>query len=264
MRKKKRRDFLLIEKGDLILWNEIIHRIYCMENFDEMRHTVLHLIQPIIPYKLASFYLASNQPEHLLCKPVGINITDAQLQSYLDDLEEIDYTRWIFMSGKSMAYRETDLLSDSKREGDAYYKQLYEPSGMHFSLQLSIAYQDTFLGIISFYRTREDGDFTDDELFLLDSLKEHLAFRLHQQAVSAQIGTLVLKGKTHYDTADYITKYHLTIREIEVLGLLLGGLSNDKICEVLVVSPHTLKKHALNIYKKLGVKNRWELFNMDI
>lgn len=235
-----------------------------MENFDEMRLSVLNLIRAIIPYKMASFYLASNNPEHLQCKPVGVNITDEQLQQYLDEYEEIDYTRWIFMSGKSMAYRETDLMSDFKRESEAFYKRLYEPSGIHFSLQLSIAYQDTFLGIVSIYRSREDGDFTDDELFLLDSLKDHFAFRLHQQAVSAQIGTLVLKGKTHYDTADYITKYHLTIREIEVLGLLLGGLSNDKICEVLVVSPHTLKKHALNIYKKLGVKNRWELFNLDI
>jgi DNA-binding CsgD family transcriptional regulator len=261
---KKRRDILLIEKSDLILWNEIIHRIYSMENFDEMRRTVLQMIKSIIPYNLASFYLASNNPEHLQCKPVGVNITDEQLQEYLDVYEEIDYTRWIFISGKSMAYRETDLFSDSKRESDTYYKRLYEPSGIHFSLQLSIAYQDTFLGILSLYRAREDGDFTDDELFLLDSLKEHFAFRLHQQAVSAQIGTLVLKGKTHYDTADYITKYHLTIREIEVLGLLLGGLSNEKICDVLVVSPHTLKKHALNIYKKLGVKNRWELFNLDI
>jgi DNA-binding CsgD family transcriptional regulator len=254
----------LIEKSDLILWNEIIHRIYSMENFDEMRRTVLQMIKSIIPYNLASFYLASNSPEHMQCKPVGVNITDEQLQEYLDEYEEIDYTRWIFMSGKSMAYRETDLFSDAKRESDAYYKRLYEPSGIHYSLQLSIAYQDTFLGIISLYRSRDDGDFSDDELFLMDSLKDHFAFRLHQQAVSAQIGTLVLKGKTHYDTADYITKYHLTIREIEVLGLLLGGLSNDKICDVLVVSPHTLKKHALNIYKKLGVKNRWELFNLDI
>ena len=77
----------MIEKSDLILWNEIIHRIYSMENFDEMRRTVLQMIKSIIPYNLASFYLASNTPEHLQCKPVGVNITDEQLQQYLDEYE---------------------------------------------------------------------------------------------------------------------------------------------------------------------------------
>ena len=254
----------MLERNDLILLNEVIFRIYSMESFDGMRQNVLGLLRSVIPYRLSTFYLASNQPRHFLANPVGINISSEQMQQYIDQFEDIDYTRWIFISGKSMAYRETDLISDTKRENDIYYKKMYEPSGIHFSAQLSIAFHDTFLGIISLYRSKEDGDFSDDELFILDLLKDHFAARLHQQAVSSQIGTLVLKGKTHYDTTDYITRYHLTIREVEVLGLLLGGLPNDKICEVLVVSPHTLKKHALSIYKKLGVKNRWELFNLDL
>lgn len=254
----------MLEKNDLILLNEIIYKIYSMEAFDEMRLSVLNLLRPMIPYNQSSFYLASDQPEHLLRRPVGVNLPPERLQKYIDEYEDIDYTRWIFMSGKNMAYRETDLLSDSRRENECYYRTLYEPEGIHYSVQLSIAYHDTFLGIISFYRSKEDGDFSDDDLFVLDFLKEHLAFRLHQQAATSQIGTLVLKGKTHHDTADYISKYHLTIREVEVLGLLLGGLANDKICEVLFISPHTLKKHSLNIYKKLGVNSRWELHSLDL
>jgi len=254
----------VLEKNDLILLNEIIYKIYSIEDFDEMRLSVLNLLNLIIPYKQSSFYLASDQPEHLLCKPMGVNFSPESLQQYIDELEDIDYTRWIFISGKSMAYRETDLLSDKRRESDIFYKKLYEPSGIHFSTQLSIAYHSTFLGIISIYRSKEDGNFSDDELLIMDLLKDHLAFRLQQQAASSQIGALVLKGKTHYDTSDYISRYHLTRREVEVLGLLLGGLTNDKICEVLFISPHTLKKHSLNIYKKVGVNSRWELFNLDL
>jgi DNA-binding NarL/FixJ family response regulator len=48
----------------------------------------------------------------------------------------------------------------------------------------------------------------------------------------------------------------LTARELEVLNLLAGGLSNPLIAERLVVSEHTVHRHVANIYAKLGVSSR--------
>jgi ATP/maltotriose-dependent transcriptional regulator MalT len=48
----------------------------------------------------------------------------------------------------------------------------------------------------------------------------------------------------------------LTSREREIVGLLAAGLTNREIAEKLVLSPETVKKHAGNIYQKLGVSNR--------
>lgn len=50
----------------------------------------------------------------------------------------------------------------------------------------------------------------------------------------------------------------LTDREEDVLGLMAAGLTNREIAEQLVISPQTVKKHAGNIYGKLGVGNRTE------
>jgi ATP/maltotriose-dependent transcriptional regulator MalT len=48
----------------------------------------------------------------------------------------------------------------------------------------------------------------------------------------------------------------LTQREMSVLRLLAGGLSNQEIGNVLFISLNTVKTHAKKINAKLGVKRR--------
>ncbi|MCC4594195.1 LuxR C-terminal-related transcriptional regulator [Xanthomonas campestris pv. phormiicola] len=47
-----------------------------------------------------------------------------------------------------------------------------------------------------------------------------------------------------------------TARELELLGLIEGGLSNQEIADRLSLSLATVKWHLYNLYAKLGVKNR--------
>jgi NarL family two-component system response regulator LiaR len=53
-------------------------------------------------------------------------------------------------------------------------------------------------------------------------------------------------------------RYELTERELEVLALMVGGLSNPEIAERLVVTRSTIKFHVSNILSKLGVSSRVE------
>ena len=48
----------------------------------------------------------------------------------------------------------------------------------------------------------------------------------------------------------------LTPRELEILKLIEQGLSNKEIAQKLVISPQTVKRHASNIYSKLGISGR--------
>ena len=48
----------------------------------------------------------------------------------------------------------------------------------------------------------------------------------------------------------------LTSRETDILKILAFGYSNEMIAEELCISPHTVKSHISNIFKKIRVHNR--------
>jgi DNA-binding CsgD family transcriptional regulator len=48
----------------------------------------------------------------------------------------------------------------------------------------------------------------------------------------------------------------LTPRELEILALMAGGLSNREIAEKLFVSENTVKTHSSRLFDKLGAKRR--------
>ena len=48
----------------------------------------------------------------------------------------------------------------------------------------------------------------------------------------------------------------LTERELEVLQLIVDGMSNREIAEKLIIGEGTVKTHINNIYSKLDVKSR--------
>ena len=68
------------------------------------------------------------------------------------------------------------------------------------------------------------------------------------------VGTNLYKRKTK-DVFDP-TQLGLSKREVEVLGLLAEGLSNQEVADKLFVSLNTAKTHISNIYAKLNVKRR--------
>jgi DNA-binding NarL/FixJ family response regulator len=58
---------------------------------------------------------------------------------------------------------------------------------------------------------------------------------------------------------DFINKYKISKRELEVVNLIVGGLTNVKIAEKLFISTFTVDTHRKNILQKLEVKNTAEL-----
>jgi DNA-binding CsgD family transcriptional regulator len=55
-------------------------------------------------------------------------------------------------------------------------------------------------------------------------------------------------------------RFHLSRREIDIVYCISAGMSYGEIAEELYISKLTVHTHVKNIYRKLGVKNKIELF----
>jgi DNA-binding CsgD family transcriptional regulator len=245
-----------MRNNDFLLMNDIIYKIYTIEDFNQMRETFLSFLAVLIPNQESSIFLSDlTDSGHLICDPVIFPAGKAGAEQNYLQFENLDYTRWVMMSHRCMIFRESDLMSDEERSKTDFFKNLMEPNNLYYSLQLVLVYRDVFLGVITLYRSKEAGDFTDEEVFILDSFKEHLNYRFYQYYENS-----VSPKNAPLPRADMLVeKYNLTKREIEILILTLDGDSNDEISKKLSISPHTLKKHLQNIYRKLNVTTKWEL-----
>jgi len=52
------------------------------------------------------------------------------------------------------------------------------------------------------------------------------------------------------------TGFHLTPRQLAIVGLLASGLSDKEIATRLGVSPHTVRSHLDRLFREHGFRNR--------
>jgi len=57
------------------------------------------------------------------------------------------------------------------------------------------------------------------------------------------------------------SEVNLTDREVEVLKVMATGAKNSEIATALNLSPHTIKTHIYNIFKKINASNRLQAVN---
>lgn len=228
-----------LDTKDWLVLNNIIYKIYTTEDLTEMRQTLFEQLKMVLDFDSADFFLCNPHGKSGLASPVTYN-WDGKYTYYKDSS---DYGKGIMYGSKSLVYRDTDIISDEKRVE-------------YYSLRMILAREKQFLGVVTFYRTIGKDNFEYDDIFLLDMLKDHLAYRLHQ-SVKNEGG-----GQVKISIVEAVKKYELTKREETILSLLLEGMDNTAISGELVISVNTLKKHILHIYRKLGIKNRVQMFKM--
>lgn len=123
---------------------------------------------------------------------------------------------------------------------------------------------------------QEEIRFFEAEVWTIDTEKELLAkiqealsllriigfsFRLHFEVDVSDFDAAIFILNKKINCQVEVNHQKLTMREIEVLSLIMQGLTNHEIADKLFISYETVKSHRKNILEKTGAKNTAALVN---
>ena len=157
---------------------------------------------------------------------------------------------------QTITFRDSDLIPEDVRVSSRLYREIYEPQGIHYALRSRLIYKQKAVGDVSLFNTKESGDFSERDLYVLNMVAPHFAYKL---------GTLneeVADRSVVPSITQAFEQYGLTAREQEIVLHLLDGVPDAALADKLYISNSTLKKHIYNIYKKMDVNSRVQLFNL--
>ncbi len=247
-----------MDNNTSLILSNIIYQIYNIEDFEKMKTTVLKSIRMVIPCTCGSILMTNESDSvHMLCDPVCYPPEYTAMENRYLSIEEKDYGSWIIQRNQPMLIRSSALMPEEERMKTEMYQLSYAPYNVHYSIYLTIASHDRFLGVLTLYRSREDSDFSGEDGFILQLLSDHLNARFYYQLQGC-----AADFRKAQNMGTYINRFDLTEREAEILYLIFSGKSNEEIISMLFISSNTLKKHLQNLYRKTGVSRRAQLLSL--
>lgn len=244
-----------MNNNSILSLNHIIYEIYNTEDFEKMKECVLKGIYALIPSACVSIMMANSASSerktcHPVCYPPDYIGMENKFLRYMDE----DYTRWIMEKNTSCLIKSSEMMPESERVNTTLYRKCYAPFNVHYSTDCTLVKNGEFLGVLALYRSKESGDLSEEDTFMVQLIAEHLSSRFYQETSERRKRNLSIQS-----IAEIIRKYHLTERESEILQMIFEGRKNEEITDYLCISKLTLKKHLQNIYRKTGTSGRMEL-----
>lgn len=238
--------------------NELTYKILKAEDDRQMRMDCLNNIRLLIPFDMGFFCLTDVlSGENILRDGVACGFTQEEMDHYLQMYIAQPNRVWLTAVSESRAFRVSDFLSREAKERFAFYENSEKIYGLEYAIRMVLVHNDIQVGFLSIFRSKNAEDFNDRDIFILDTIKKHMAFYLYKN--------VFLAGQSAKPTVDLnrtAAAYGLTPREKEIMELLFKGERNEDIAEELCIALNTEKKHVLNIYKKLRISNRVDLMKL--
>lgn len=244
-----------LKENEWISINDMLEELYSIDDITFVKEKFLHLIRLLIPFSQASFTYIDKQSKLIdMNRSVFVDIDEELLKLYNESYYKTDYVFNTFNYMKSVAYRDTDILEENVRRKTKFYQEFLLPMNVPYAGGLILVKNGELSGVVTLFRSKEYGDLSDKDMFILDQFKNHITNILYKLDHQTSIITSI-SDKKH----KLIKDYNLSIRELEIVELILNGLSNNEIGNQLMISISTVKKHVYNIFMKFDVNSRSQL-----
>lgn len=247
-----------LEENEWILLNEIAYNISFIYTVEEMQRAILNRWLPfLICYDAAVFSRLSTTEDGDLSflDTAGYKLSPQAVQVWKEQTRKDDAFRWMVFSTNRSTFAEDVSQPGSRLQGSEIYRTFWEPNDLGCSAGLCIAFREEPMGFLRLYRKNGGAPFSPRDLFVLEQLRMHFAYRLAYEAKKGDSRYFFAKGYQE----KLCRQYGLTPREGEMLDLAIQGCSNDDIAKRLNISIHTVKKHFQSIYAKMHVRSRVQM-----
>ena len=142
---------------------------------------------------------------------------------------------------ETRALKISDFVSTLELHRLDYYNLALRPLGIEHQMRLWLSAPPGVARYFYVSRRQADGDFTEGDRDLFELLRPFLD---------------TLRERFDAQAAHEMNGSGLTDREAEILAWVARGKTNREIAGLLVVSPHTVRKHLEHAFKKLRVHTR--------
>jgi DNA-binding CsgD family transcriptional regulator len=249
----------MIKESDWQALNRTLLELYGIEDEQEFMKKVLYLFHILVPYTQGFFLSYTSNYQIELDHSVYDGMSDAVFQEYAGYYHEKDYLKFTFdLTRRTMLYRDTDVMEESIRVKTEIYKNYLQPNNIPYCAGILFADGERITGLMSLFRSRELGDFSDKDLYIFNVLKDHLSNMFHKLRKRNQ-----LHFESKQDKLDkFVAQHGISNREKEIIQHFMKGETYTQIGEMLTISESTVKKHIHNIYDKTGAVNRIQLMAM--
>ena len=120
------------------MFNDILLEIYYAGSLETFGERCLKLIRILIPYTQGYFLVIDEDGRLDVAHSVFENVDPVMKRKYLDTYFAKDYLMQMCNFTKSMAYRDTDLLTDEKRRASVIYREYFKPRKLDMGCWLII------------------------------------------------------------------------------------------------------------------------------
>jgi DNA-binding CsgD family transcriptional regulator len=142
---------------------------------------------------------------------------------------------------ETRALKISDFASSVQLHRLDYYNHALRPLGIEHQIRLWLKAPRGIARFFYISRRRAEGDFAERDRDLLELVRPFL---------------LAFHERFDVHVADEANADGLTDRETEILAWVARGKTNQEIAALLVVSPHTIRKHLEHVFRKLRVHTR--------
>jgi DNA-binding CsgD family transcriptional regulator len=154
----------------------------------------------------------------------------------------------------------SDLISTRRLHSLDIYNLVYKQIDVEHQIAFTLPAPSSLVVGFALNRNGRQPDFSERDRSVLEAVRPFVVQAYETAAVRARLAAHERRAARLREQApphsEVLRRFGLTAREVEVLGLLDGGLSNAEIAGELALSERTVAKHLEHIYAKLGVRNR--------